>query len=54
MKITGAQVFEARGTFVNRDLYMDGGMLRGRVEVVHMLLGGILNACQQDLAGLTA
>ena len=30
MKITGAQVFEARGTFVNRDLYMDGGMLTDR------------------------
>ena len=30
MKITGAQVFEARGTFVSRDLYVDGGMLTDR------------------------
>ena len=30
MKITGAQVFEARGAFVSRDLYVDGGMLTDR------------------------
>ena len=27
MKITGAQVFEARGAFVERDLYLDGAIL---------------------------
>ena len=30
MKITGAQVFEARGTFVSRELYMEDGMLTDR------------------------
>ena len=30
MKITGAQVFEPRGTFVSRELYVDGCMLTDR------------------------
>lgn len=49
MKITGAQVFEARGAFVSRDLYVDGGMLTDRDCGGEVLdAGGVLRHPRPD------